>query len=169
MRKYVVIIATVLAFYMDAVLFPLIGSGWFMPEALIALMVSFGVLMGGGGSAAIGAAVGAILDILCNKYVGVSSVFLLGAALLGGIFYNKFYADNIIIPSLVAAAVMFVKEHVMLIIVLVSGGRISSYLMTLLTHILPSALLTGGLCAAFHIILRRVIYDPRRRRDIDNR
>ena len=169
MRKYVVVIATVLAFYMDAVLFPLIGSAWFMPEALIALFVSFGVLMGGGNAALLGAGVGLLLDIVCNKYVGISSVVLLGAGLLGGIFYNKFYADNMIIPALTAAALMFVKEHLMLIVVLVSGGRIASYIMTLLTHILPSALLTGGLCAAFHFILRRIIFSPLRRRDIDNR
>ncbi len=169
MRKYVVVIACLIAFYMDSILFPLVGIRTFAPEALLALAVSLGVLTGAGTAVWIAALTGALLDILFNKIFGLSALFYIGAALAGDIFYNKFYADNIIVPSLTAAAVMFLKENIMFLIVRLSGGRVASYVMTLLTHILPAALLTGALCMLFHIILRRVLYRPHARLDIDNR
>ena len=169
MRKFVVVIACLAAFYMDSILFPLTGIRTFAPEALLALAVSLGVLAGAGTAVWIAALTGALLDILFNKIFGLSALFYVGAALAGGMFYNKFYADNIIIPGVTAAAVMFVKENVMYLIVRLSGGRVESFVMTLLTHTLPSALLTGALCMLFHLILRRVLYRPHARRDIDNR
>ena len=169
MRKYVLVIACLLAFYMDSILFPLIGLRTFGPEAILALIVSLGVLSGAETAVWIGALMGALLDILFNKIFGISSLFYILAALAGGIFHNKFYADNSIIPGVTAAAVMFLKEHIMLIIVLLSGGRVESYVMILLTHILPASLLTGGLCALLYAVLGRVLYRPHARRDIDNR
>ena len=169
MRKYVVFIACLIAFYLDTVLFPLTGLRNFAPEALIALFVSLGVLIGGGTTALIGGAVGLLVDMLFNKYVGLSSAFFIGAALAGGLFHNKFYADNLIIPSVTAAAVMFIKEHIMLIVVLIAGGRLNGYMRTLAAHILPAALLTGGLCALIHLVLRSTVFDPRRHKDLDGR
>lgn len=169
MRKYVVAIACLLAFYLDTVLFPLTPIRLFAPEALIALFVSLGVLIGGSTTAVIGAAIGLLLDILFNKYVGLSSFFFIASALAGGVFHNKFYADNIIIPSVTGAAVMFVKEHIMLIVVLIAGGRLNGYMLTLAAHILPAALLTGGLTALFHMVLMRTVYDAKRRREFDAR
>lgn len=169
MRKWVVAIACLLAFYMDAVLFRLIGIGTFAPEALIALFVCLGVLMDGAAAQVTAVLVGLLMDILFNKIVGPSGLFYLGAVLAGSIFRNKYYADNLIIPSVTAAGIVFVKEHIMLIIVLLTGGRIASYVMIVLTHILPSALLTGGFTALAHLVLKSVIYSPLRRKDIDNR
>lgn len=169
MRKYVVFIACLIAFYLDTVLFPLTGLRSFAPEALFALFVSLGVLIGGGTTALIGGAVGLLADMLFNKYVGLSSAFFIGAALAGGIFHNKFYADNLIIPSVTAAAVMFVKEHIMLIVILIAGGRLNGYMRTLAAHILPASLLTGGLCVLIHLVLRATLFDPRRRKDVDGR
>ena len=169
MRKYVVAIACVIAFFMDSILFGTVGIYNLRPDALCALFVSLGLLIGSMPAAAIGIPVGLLLDVLLNKYVGLSSLSFLGAALAGGIFHNKFYADNIVIPSVTAAIVAFVKEHVMLIAVALSGGRIGSYMLTLAAHILPAALLTGGLCALFHLVLKRTLFDPRHRKDIDER
>ncbi|MBQ7060873.1 MAG: hypothetical protein IJM85_03725 [Clostridia bacterium] len=169
MRKYVVVISILIAFYLDTVFFRLIGIRNFAPEALIALFVSLGVLMGGASAAAIGIGVGILIDIVANRFVGPSAVYYAAAALAGGAFYNKFYADNVIIPSIIAAVVTFLKEHISLMILLFARGRLPSYVMTVLTHILPSALLTGVLCLGIHTVLRAVIFSPQRRRDIDNR
>ena len=168
MRKFVVTIAFILAFFLDSVFFGAVGLYSIRPEALIALCVSLGVLMGWAPTAAIGIPVGIVLDLLCNKYIGLSSIAFLGAALAGGFFYNKYYADNVIIPAVTAAAVMFVKEHIMLLTVLLSGGRMSGYLMTLVAHILPASLLTGALCALIHLILRKTAFASARR-SIDER
>ena len=67
--------------------------------------------------------------------------------------YKKFYADNIIIPSVTAAVCALIKEHLMAVTVLLQGGRFS-YLEMFFAYMLPCALLTGGLCALMHLLLK---------------
>lgn len=164
MRKLIIAIFCIIAFFLDSVFFSAVGLYNFRPEALIALLVSLGVLMGWAPTMAIGIGLGLLLDILCNKYVGLSALAYVGAAWAGGFFFEKYYADNLIVPSLTAAAVMFLKEHLMLFVVLLTGGRVSNYLMLLVSHMLPASILTGVLCLLFHMILRRTAFVPGRRR-----
>jgi hypothetical protein len=46
---------------------------------------------------------------------------------------------------------------------------LSSYFMLLLTHILPSAVLTGGFAALAHVIFKKVLFKSLWHRDIDSR
>ena len=98
-----------------------------------------------------------------------NTVLAVIAALAGGAFYNKFYADNVIVPAGVAAVAYTVKEHILLFTLLISGGNLSSYFMLLLTHILPSAVLTGGFAALAHVIFKKVLFKSLWHRDIDSR
>ena len=123
--------------------------------------------MGWAPTMAIGVGLGLLLDILCNKYVGLSSLGFIIAAQAGGFFFEKYYADNLIIPSVTAAAVMFLKEHLMLFVMLLTGGRVSSYPMLFLVHMLPASILTGLLCMLFHLILRRTAFAQGRRRSVN--
>ena len=113
--------------------------------------------------------IGFVIDVVYNKYIGLTSLSLLIAALAGGAFYNKFYADNVIVPAGVAAVAYTVKEHILLFTLLISGGNLSSYFMLLLTHILPSAVLTGGFAALAHVVFKKVLFKSLWHRDIDSR
>ncbi len=166
MRKFIIAIFCIIAFFLEAVFFGSVGLRNFRPDAIIALLVSLGVLMGWAPTMLIGVALGLLLDILCNKYIGLSSLGFIIAAHAGGFFFEKYYADNLIIPSVTAAAVMFLKEHLMLFVMLLTGGRVSSYPMLLLVHMLPASILTGLLCMFFHLILRRTAFAPGRRRSM---
>ena len=104
MRKYVIAIALAAAFYIDTVLFGVCGSPVFWPNTVLAVIAALSVMGGAAPFAAVGIGIGFIIDVVYNKYIGLTSLSLLIAALAGGAFYNKFYADNVIVPAGVAAA-----------------------------------------------------------------
>lgn len=168
MRKTVVFLSILIAFMLDTLVFPRLGLRGFTPETLVALFVSLGVLTGISPCSLIAVVVGAIVDILFNGTLGMSSLTLFIAVAAGAVFYNRFYADNVIIPALLAAAVMFVKEHIMLVAALIAGGRVTGYLSILLRHITPASILTGALCALIHYLLKRTLFTAEWRRDIDH-
>lgn len=155
MRKYVIAIALAAAFYIDTVLFGVFGSPVFWPNTVLAVIAALSVMGGAAPFAAVGIGIGFVIDVVYNKYIGLTSLSLLIAALAGGAFYNKFYADNVIVPAGVAAVAYTVKEHILLFTLLISGGNLSSYFMLLLTHILPSAVLTGGFAALAHVFFQK--------------
>ena len=167
MRKYVIAIALAAAFYIDTVLFGVFGSPVFWPNTVLAVIAALSVMGGAAPFAAVGIGIGFVIDVVYNKYIGLTSLSLLIAALAA--FYNKFYADNVIVPAGVAAVAYTVKEHILLFTLLISGGNLSSYFMLLLTHILPSAVLTGGFAALAHVIFKKVLFKSLWHRDIDSR
>ena len=147
MRKYVIAIALAAAFYIDTVLFGVCGSPVFWPNTVLAVIAALSVMGGAAPFAAVGIGIGFVIDVV----------------------YNKFYADNVIVPAGVAAVAYTVKEHILLFTLLISGGNLSSYFMLLLTHILPSAVLTGGFAALAHVIFKKVLFKSLWHRDIDSR
>ena len=175
MRKYVIAIALAAAFYIDTVLFGAFGSPVFWPNTVLAVIAALSVMGGAAPFAAVGIGIGFVIDVVYNKYIGLTSLSLLIAALAGGAFYNKFYADNVIVPAGVVSVCInesfayTVKEHILLFTLLISGGNLSSYFMLLLTHILPSAVLTGGFAALAHVIFKKVLFKSLWHRDIDSR
>lgn len=169
MRKYVIIAALVFSMYLDSILFNFIPFSGLRPDMLTASIVSLGMLIGTAPAAALGVIAGIFMDILFNRFVGLSALGLILSAAAGGIFFNKFYADNFIIPPAAAAAAVFIKEHIMLFAALICKQNISNYGLLLLTHMLPKTLLTAGCCALIHLIFKKTLYKPLRRRDIDDR
>lgn len=169
MRKYVVAIAIAGAFFIDCVLFSFSSISGFLPDVLMAVIVALAVMAGGPIAGLIGFFVGILEDILFNSGIGLSSMGYLMGAFAGGLFFNKFYSDNAIVPAVTAAAVVFAKEHLMLFMFLIKGNNVSSYIMLFASHILPSMILTGGLCALIHLIFKKILYPPLWHKDIDNR
>ena len=169
MRKYVIIIALVISVYFNSILFNFIPIPGLRADMVMAVIVSLGMLTGTAPAAALGVIAGLFIDILFNRFVGPSALgYILGAA-AGGIFFNKFYADNFVIPPAAAAVAVFAKEHLMLFVSLAYKHNMTSYGLILLTHILPKTLLTAGLCALVHLIFKKTLYKPLWHRDIDNR
>ena len=89
MRKYVIAIALAAAFYIDTVLFGVCGSPVFWPNTVLAVIAALSVMGGAAPFAAVGIGIGFIIDVVYNKYIGLTSLSLLIAALAGGAFYNK--------------------------------------------------------------------------------
>ena len=72
-------------------------------------------------------------------------------------FYRKFFADNLIIPTAVAMICSFLKEHILLIAAVLAGSR-PPYFMAFATYILPCFLLTGGVCILVHLFFKHTLY-----------
>ena len=89
MRKYVIAIALAAAFYIDTVLFGAFGSPVFWPNTVLAVIAALSVMGGAAPFAAVGIGIGFVIDVVYNKYIGLTSLSLLIAALAGGAFYNK--------------------------------------------------------------------------------
>ena len=82
-------------------------------------------------------------------------------------FYSRFYADNLIVPSAVAAAAALFKELFLLIVMLASCGKTSGLFALVVLHILPAALFTGAVCALVHLFFKKKLLRSSFRRDID--
>ncbi|MCH5278995.1 MAG: rod shape-determining protein MreD [Christensenellaceae bacterium] len=169
MRKYVIAIAFAIAFILDSMVFNSIKIFGISPDTTMAVVVSLAILISAPIPTAIGIGMGIFIDILFNTCLGLNSICMLLGALAGGLFYNKYYADNPIVPAVTAAFAVFVKEHIMLFASLLMGRNLSSYLMLLVSHILPSLLITGGLCALAHLALKATLFKPLWHRDVDDR
>lgn len=169
MRKYVIAIALAVAMYFDSILFNFIPLPGLRADMVMAVIVSLGILTGTAPAAAIGVIAGIFMDILFNRFIGLSAFGYVLGAIAGGIFFNKFYADNLVIPPAAAAVAVFVKEHIMLFVSLAYKHNITNYGLILLTHILPRTLLTAGFCVLIHLIFKKTLYKPLWHKDIDNR
>ncbi len=149
-------ISIIVCSYLNAAFFTNINILGIRPDAILALIVSIGVLLGGLPASIIGLGVGLMMDVLFSKMVGLSAIAYIAAGIAGGLFYKKFYADNVIIPAITAVVSTFFKEHVLCLAALLAGARFNYGLM-LVAYILPCCLLTGGICIPIHIVMKRVL------------
>lgn len=159
MRKWLVVIVMVAAFYLDTMFFNLLNLYGIRPDVTLAVIVALGVLAGSGPAAILGFISGLLADILFNKIVGLTALAYMLSGFFAGFFYRKFYADNIIIPTVLLLICFFVKEHIFLFASLIAGAK-PTYFMTLITYILPSLLLTGGTVILVYLLLKKTLYKP---------
>ncbi len=156
MRRLYIALAVVLSLYLDSIFFARVNLAGIRPDVMLALIASLGVILGGKPAAILGACVGLIADILYSRFLGLSAIGYMVAGAVGGLFYQKYYADNIIIPALVAIVGAFLKENVMAIAARLSGAEFS-YFGVLASYILPCMLFTGLLCMPFHMAMKRLL------------
>lgn len=153
MYRISVTASLLVALYLDSFLFARFHVLGVRPDCLLALLVSLGVLLGQGEGLFLGLAAGLLSDVLFGRAIGLGAAAYMLAGLAGGIFYKKFYADNIVIPAATAAVCAFGKEHLMALSVRLLGGTFS-YFEMVFTYILPCALATGLFCALTHLLMK---------------
>lgn len=167
MRKLLIAVCVIAAVLLDYLILPGLGLARIAPDVLIALFVSVSVLTGLLPAVPLSIAVGLILDIGFNRFIGMSALPLFASSLAGALFYSRFYADNIVIPAVTAAAAAFVKELFLFAALMISGGRTSGYFALFALRMLPVSLLTGAVCAALHLLLKKHLLRSSFRHDID--
>ena len=156
MKKNIsIFIAIIICIYLDSVLFNRINIANAKPDALIALMASLGVLIGGLKAGSIAVAVGLFFDCLFEKYIGLSAIALLLTASLGGMLYEKYYADNIIMPAVVACIGTLIKNILFAAAAALNGADFSIF-SVFASYILPSTLLTVAFNVPAHVVLKRL-------------
>ncbi len=154
MRRIILPAMILIGIYLDSILFSRLNIGGIRPDALMSVVVSAGVLLGSMQGGLIGLGVGLFMDVLFGKFIGLSAMSYMAAGMVGGLFYQKFFADNVIVPAAVAAAGALLKEHIMMLAVLLNGGTFS-YGAMLGGYVLPCTVLTLALEMPVHVLLKR--------------
>lgn len=156
MRRLALPLALLVAVYLDSILFCRLNIEGIRPDAILAVVVSAGVLLGSIKGGLIGLGMGLFVDVLFSPCVGLSAIAYMVAGFAGGLFYQKFYADNVIVPAVVAAASALLKEHIMMLAVRLLGGTFS-YPEMLGAYVLPCMLLSVALTMPVHMLLKRAL------------
>lgn len=155
-RKITPVVAVLLCLMLDTVFFPLINVLGMRPDALLAATVSYAILSGSLPGAIFGAVGGLLMEVFTAPSVGFGTALYLACGLCAGYFYQKFYADNVIVPALAALTAGFVKETVYMVALLLTGASFSVGRL-LLQYILPSALLSALLCVLMHLAFKPLV------------
>lgn len=143
-----------ISIYLDSILFCRVNLGGIRPDALMTVIVSAGVLLGSMKGGLLGLGIGLFMDVLFGKFIGISAMGYMVAGMAGGLFYQKFFADNVIVPAAVAAAAALIKEHIMMLAAVMNGASFS-YGAMLGGYVLPCMLMTLALEMPVHVLLKR--------------
>ena len=155
MRRLYLTIAVAVGMYLDSIFFARVNLNGIRPDALLALVAGMSLLLGSKKGAIFGLVVGLVADVLYARMVGLSAIGYMVCGAAGGFFYQKYYADNLVIPALVAAAGALFKEHVMALAARLSGADFA-YLSALGMYILPSMLMSVALTMHVHALMKRL-------------
>jgi len=153
MKKLLFPLLFLAAYYLDSVFFSHVSLFGAKPDMLMAALVCMAILLGGMQAGMLGAFLGLLMDILLNPILGISSIGYIVAAAISGLFYQKFYADNVIVPAAAAAGCSFLKLHIEALAAALQGARIQ-YWLSLPAYILPCALLTGLAAMPLFLLMR---------------
>lgn len=163
LKRFLVPLLFATGILLDSFFFARVNLFGIHPDILMALIVSYGVLMGGLPASILGGLLGLFMDVMFNKCIGLCAIAYMVGGYVGGLFFQKFYADNVIIPALAAALCQFCAEHLFALGMLFFGGTFR-YLVVLPTYILPSAVLTGLVCIPAYLLLRYALEQQTRLR-----
>lgn len=154
MKKYAcsLIIAAGL---LDFLVFDIAGITLFAPNCLLAVYVALALAVGYAPMAVAGVILGLAIDAVANGFVGMTSISLALAALAGGAFHGRFYADNVIVPAGISFGCIFLQESLIYIVCILLGRNMAGYGTMLLTHILPCAVLTAAVSALSYAVARK--------------
>lgn len=155
-RRITPVVAVLICLYLDTIFFPRVNLIGMRPDAMLALTVSYAVCTGYLPGAILAVAGGLASDLIGGTAFGLNAALYLLAALAGGFFYKKFYADNVVVPAVTAIACGFFKDITVGLIRLIGGGNME-FGGLLVKYILPSALMSGLLCVLFHLALKPLV------------
>ena len=156
MKRWIMPIGILLCVYFDSIFFAKLNFAGIRPDVMLAFVVSFSILEGPITGALLGAAGGLLMDVLFGRALGVYAAIYLMTAVGAGIFYGKFYADNVIVPA-ATAVVLGIGKDLLLALMMLAAGVTYSFPRMLVHYILPSALLTGAACLLIHMLLKPMV------------
>lgn len=154
MKKYAFTLI-IAAGLLDFLVFDIAGITLFAPNCLLAVFVALAIAVGYAPMAVVGVILGLAIDAVANGFVGMTSVSLALAALAGGAFHGRFYADNVIVPAGISFGCIFLQESLIYIVCILLGRNMAGYGTMLLTHILPCAVLTAAVSALSYAVARK--------------
>lgn len=155
MKKWIAPTVVFVAVLLDFTILSATGIRTVAPDCLVAVFVALALAVGAPPMVIAGIILGLIVDAIANPFIGGTALSLALASAAGGFFHGRFYADNEIVPGVLSAVFIFVRESGMYLICKIMGRNLAPFGGFLLTHILPSALLTALICAFTYFLIRK--------------
>ncbi|HHT86320.1 MAG TPA: rod shape-determining protein MreD [Clostridiales bacterium] len=149
-------IAIIICKFIDNAIFAKYNLADIRPDMMLALLVVIGFSIGSMRAGLIGLGVGFLYDILYFDSIGINASVYMICGMAAGFFFRKFYADNVILPSIAAAVLCFIKHNILAIITALYGAHFNYFLM-LIVYILPCALLTGVFCIPVYFVIKPLL------------
>ncbi len=153
MRAFVMCAAVALSFLIDTIVFTRLSFFGIRPDTLLILVAIFSILGGASRGVIAGVAGGLAVDILFGVYIGLTSLLYLIVGVLAGIFYKRYYANNILLPAIVVGAGVIIKESLTGLFLMLIGSEFNFALM-LVRYVAPTALMTAGISIPLFLLFR---------------
>ncbi len=163
MRAFVMCLAVALSFLIDTIIFTRLNFFGIRPDTLLILVVIFSILGGASRGVIAGVAGGLAVDILFGVYIGLTSLMYLIVGVLAGIFYKRYYANNILLPAFVVGAGVIIKESLTGLFLMLLGSEFNFALM-LVRYVAPTALMTAGISIPLFLLFRYLFARQTKRR-----
>ena len=156
-------LAVALSFLVDTIIFTRLSFFGIRPDTLLILVVIFSILGGASRGVIAGVAGGLAVDILFGVYIGLTSLMYLIVGVLAGIFYKRYYANNILLPAFVVGAGVIIKETLTGLFLMLVGSEFNFALM-LVRYVVPAALMTAGISIPLFLLFRYLFARQTKRR-----
>ena len=149
-------ISALVCIFLDEVIFSRVNILGVRPDLLMALTVSFGILIGSVRSQIICGGIGLLYDIAAGRMIGLNCAIYVVAGLVSGLFFRKFYTDNIVFPAFLTLILAFFRENVLALASALSGGHFNYGLM-LIAYMIPCAIFTAITCIPIYLIQKPLL------------
>ncbi len=153
MRAFVMCLAVALSFLIDTIIFTRLDLFGIRPDTLLILVVVFSILGGASRGVIAGVAGGLAIDIMFGRYIGLTPLMYLIVGVLAGVFYQRFYSNNILLPAFVTGAGIVIKEALTGLFLMLIGSEFNFALM-LVRYIVPTALMSAGISIPLFLLFR---------------
>ena len=151
-----IIISVLCCLILNGMIFSRVTIAGVRPDMIMALTVSLGILIGSARTQLICGAIGLVLDINAGRFIGLNTAIYLTAGLVAGLFFRKFYTDNVVFPSIVAAALTLFREIVYALFALFTGAHFNLAVMVF-AYMIPCAVFTGVMTIPIYLIQKPLL------------
>ncbi len=138
-----------------SVVVPWLAIAQVRPDVMVLVVVVWALLFGGPGALLIGFMGGLWMDMLSGGPMGISSLALMGVALVTGISYNRFFRSNLLVPMVSIVLGTLTYSYIYLGILSLVDHRLPFW-ETTERLILPAVLYNGAIMLLLTPLLNRL-------------
>jgi rod shape-determining protein MreD len=162
MNPYLLVPLFAFVAIIQATLVPLLPTGGAKPDLMLLLVVSWGIVQGGGESVLWGLGGGLFLDLMSGVPFGVQTIALGTIGLLADLMETNFFRTNVLLP-LAAIFVASLLYHILMGAMFQTFGYPISWEPFLITVVFPTAGINTVLMPVVYGLLRRLehLVNPR--------
>jgi rod shape-determining protein MreD len=144
MRYWALTGILLLSYLIQSVLGPFLAIGGVVPNVVLVVVVSFGLLFGWQVGLGTGFAGGLLIDLTIGQLIGSHALALSLVGLVAGLVEERVFKDNLILAGLGGVVGSLIGQVVMLLCIWLFGRAVS--LAEFRSTLLPSVLYDTALC-----------------------